>query len=227
MMRAAVAAILAATALPALAQTADLTAAQRAAIDRGEPVVVTRERAGSVWPEVTVYVFVAATPLEAAAVFTDYASQSSYIPSVRKSRVSRVIDPLTAEVDYTLSLPVVSDEDYTVRDHVSVDKAGHYRVDWTLVRASSTRATVGHALFATYANARTGATGTLLEYRNFVTPGGRLAGLGFIKSRSIRQVQETARAVAARVELQRRDGTAAKEVERLRSALSAGRARSL
>ena len=72
-----------------------------------------------------------------------------------------------------------------------------------LVRASSTRATVGHAIFSPYVNRRTKRTGTLLEYHNFVTPGSRLAGLPFIRSRSIQQIGETARALARQAEVER------------------------
>jgi len=98
---------------------------------------------------------------------------------------------------------VFPDEDYTVRDRISRACADGYRVDWTLVRASSTKATVGHALFTPYVNTRSRQVGTLLEYYNFVTPGSRLAGLPFIRNRSVHQITETARAVARQAETER------------------------
>lgn len=194
----------------------DLTAAQRAAIERGESVLRTRSQADSPWPAVTVFLFVHASPEEAAAVFLDYGLQQSYIPRVKRSNVSRVIDATTVEVDYVVEVPFVSDEEYTVRNRVTRDGANGLRVDWTLVRASSTKATVGHVRFAPYQNSRTERKGTLLEYHNFVTPGSRLAGLGFIKKRAMQQVEETARAVARRVESERKlEGAMAERVAKL------------
>lgn len=184
-------------------------------------MVLTRVHPTSPWPAVTVFLFVDSSPEEAAAVFVDYGLQRSYIPKVKRSTVSRVIDPATVEVDYVVELPIVSDEAYTVRDHLTRDGANGFRVDWTLVRAASTKATVGHARFAAYQNSRTRRSGTLLEYHNFVTPGSRLAGLGFIAKRAVRQVEETARAVAVRVEMERKqERTMADRVAKLRSSLA-------
>lgn len=199
----------------------ELTAAQRAAIDRGESVVVTHAHSGSPWPAVTVFLFVDASPEEAAAVFVDYALHRSYIPRVKRSTVSRVIDATTVEVDYSVKLPFLSDEQYTVRNHLTRDGANGFRVDWTLVRATSTKATVGHARFEPYENSRTGRNGTVLEYHNFVTPGSRLARFGFVTKRAVPQVEETARAVAGRVEMERKqERTMAERVANLRSALA-------
>lgn len=147
-----------------------------------------------------VYAYIEASPEKAAAVFADYESHALYIPGVIRSEVSKRIDDSTMEVDYTLSVPIVRDEDYTVRNHLTRDAAGVIRIDWTLVRATSTRATVGYARFASHVNSRTGKSGTMLEYYNFVTPGSRLAGIPFIRTRAISQVDETVRAIARRVE---------------------------
>jgi len=196
-------------------QAPALTPAQRAALEVGRTVVTTEQRPTSAWPAVTVYALIDATPEQAAAIFTDVESHTAYIPSVSKSRISRVIDSATMEVDYTLKVPVVSDEDYTVRDHVS-RSGDDYRVDWTLVRASSTRATVGHARFMPYTNTRTGRAGTLLEYHNFVTPGSRLAGMGFIRSRASAEVRETTESIVQRVEMMRGTATATRRLAELR-----------
>jgi hypothetical protein len=209
--------------LVAVAQSAvaTLTAAQLAAIDGGGRVVMTRDRPESSWPAVTVVAYIDATPEEAAAAFTDYERHSSYIPSVKYSRISRVIDATTAEVDYIVGLPIVRDERYTVRDRLSADDSGGFRLDWTLVRATSTKATVGHARFTPHTNARTGHAGALIEYHNFVTPGSRLASLGFIRTRAIRQVEETVRAIARQTEADlQRPGALNERVAALRAALA-------
>ena len=196
-------------------QAPTLTPAQRAALEVGRTVVTTEQRPSSAWPAVTVYAFIDATPELAAAIFTDVESHKSYIPSVTKSSISRVTDSATMEVDYTLKVPVVSDEDYTVRDHLS-RTGDSYRVDWTLVRASSTKGTVGHALFMPHTNARTGRAGTLLEYHNFVTPGSRLASIPLIRSRAVSEVRETTESVVKRVGAMRGTAAAARRLEEFR-----------
>jgi hypothetical protein len=162
-------------------------------------VIVTEVVAGSAWPRITVLQFVAGSPEESAAVFMDYARHASFVPNVLVSRVSRVVDPATQEVDYVLSVPIAPDEAYTVRNRVSstvparTGEPHAYRVEWTLVRATSTRSAQGEALFEPYRG------GTLFTYRNLVVPGGRIAGLGFIRRRAQQDVEATALAIATQV----------------------------
>ena len=168
----------------------------------------------------TIYVYSDAPPEDAAALFLDYEHHVAYIPALLRAKISRIVDKATTEVDYTVSVPVFPDEDYTVRNHIS-HPGTDYRVDWTLVRASSTRATVGHALFQPYVNRRTQRSGTLLEYYNFVTPGSKLAGLPFVRSRSLSQIRETAGAIAHQAELERgRDPEMRPRLTALRTAVA-------
>jgi hypothetical protein len=182
---------------------------------------ITREqRAESPWPAMTIVTFIRATPEEAAAIFTDYESHASFLPSTKLSRISRTVSPGDVEVEYVVALPIVSDERYTVRDRLSRDSAG-YRVDWTLVRASSTRATTGHARFTPMLDPKTGASGTRFEYHNFVTPGSRIASLGFIRNRALKEMEQTAAALAARIESERaKPDVLRARIAALRSALA-------
>jgi hypothetical protein len=170
---------------------------------------VTREqRPGSPWPAVTIVTFVRATPEEAAAIFTDYERHVAFVPSTKRSVVSKTHTPTDVEVDYVVALPVVSDEAYTVRDRLTRDSVpGGYRVDWTLVRASSTKATTGHARF-TPAVDSAGRPGTRFEYHNFVTPGSRMAKMGFIRKRALKEMEQTAAAFARRFESERKNSAA-------------------
>jgi hypothetical protein len=183
----------------ALSRAQSVTVEQRTAIDSGRQVVVAEKVSGSSWPRVTVYQFIASSAEEAAAVFADFERHASFLPNVKRSRVSRIVDSATMEVDYTLRVPIVKDESYTVRDHLTsaladtVTGARSYRVEWTLVRASSTKAADGEAVFEPYRD------GTLLTYRNLVVPGSRMAGLGFIRGRAQREVEGTVRAIAEQV----------------------------
>lgn len=176
---------------------------QRAILESGGRVVLTEDVAGSVWPRITVLQFVVGSPEESAAVFMDYSRHASFVPNVLLSRVSRVVDAATLEVDYVLSVPIAPDEAYTVRNRLSStipERAGDartYRVEWTLVRASSTKSAEGEARFEPYRG------GTLFTYRNLVVPGGRIAGLGFIRRKAQKDVEATAQAIAAQVASQR------------------------
>lgn len=189
----------------------------------GAQDTVREQRAGSPWPAVTIVTYVDATPEEAAAVFIDYARHTEFIPSTKLSRISKVHSAADVEVDYIVALPIVSDEEYTVRDRLSRDSAG-YRVDWTLVRASSTKGTVGHARFTPATNPKTGRPGTRFEYHNFVTPGSRIAGMGFIRNRALKEMEQTAAAFARRFEQVRADSAAMRPlVASLRAALAASK----
>jgi hypothetical protein len=189
----------------------------------GAQDIVREQRPTSPWPAVTIVTYVEATPEEAAAIFTDYPRHIEFIPSTRLSRVSRVHSPSDVEVDYVVALPIVSDEEYTVRDRLSRDSAG-YRVDWTLVRASSTKGTVGHARFTPAINPNTGRPATRFEYHNFVTPGSRIAGMGFIRSRALREMEQTAAAFAKRFESERANRAAMDaRIAALRSALASSK----
>jgi len=163
---------------------------------RPEPGVV----AGLPWPAVDVYQYIDARPEQAAAVFIDYGLHRTYIPGVRESRVSAIVDPSTVEVDYVVAVPIVSDERYTIRNHVCTCHGGaSYGVDWTHVRAGSTKATIGHVRFDQHVDARLGKRGTVMAYSNVVTPGSRLANLGLVKARATQQMRETAGAIVRRV----------------------------
>src|SRR5919201_317961 len=126
----------------------ELSPAQQAVVDSGGQVFSTKKLEGSPWPAAFVYQYIDATPEEAAAVFTDYERHATFAPKLKRSKISRVIDPRTVEVDFELNVPLVKDERYTTRHVLSTyDGGASYRVDWTLVRASSTKANVGHVRF--------------------------------------------------------------------------------
>ena len=83
-------ALLLAAAPHAEAQAADdLTAEQRRTIDEGRVVFVTTDVPTSAWPRACVYQRIDATPEEAAAVFTNYERQLTYIPNLKQATISR------------------------------------------------------------------------------------------------------------------------------------------
>jgi hypothetical protein len=181
----------------------ELSAADSVVIEAGRQLVTVEKVEGSKWPRVTVRQYIDASPEEAAAVFADFERHVRFLPNVRRSTISRVLDSATVEVDYVLDVPLVSDESYTVRDRLTSEvldgpaPVRSYQVAWSLVRASSTKAADGAALFTPYRN------GTLMTYRNLVVPGSRLAGLPFVRGRAQREVEATVRAIIAEVARER------------------------
>jgi hypothetical protein len=179
----------------------ELSADQKLLIESGGQVFITMDVAGFPWPRVYIYQYIDATPEDAAAVFTDYERHKSFIPNLKTSTVSQVVDRVTAEVDYVLRIPLFADERYTVRDQLSsYDDGTSYEVRWTLVRASSTRGSEGNLRFEPYQNERLQRQGTLMSYYNFITPGSRLAGIGFIKRKGLQQLRDTAHAIVRQVQ---------------------------
>jgi hypothetical protein len=193
----------------------ELTPEQKTAVQNGQQVFFTRDAEGSAWPKAYLFQRIDATPEEAAAVFSDYELQKTYIPGLLKSQISKRISKTVTEVDYTLEVPVFADEHYTVRDTLgSYDNGDSFRIDWTLVRASSTKATVGNARFE-----RLG-TGTLMAYYNFVTPGAAFAGA--VRGKAMKQVQETGKAIVRQIEKERRENQPLlqRQIQALRAALA-------
>ncbi len=194
-------ALLSLVAVPCEAQAlAELTAAQRQSIAEGGQVFLTSPGGASPWPRACVYQRIEARPDEAAAVFIDYERHRTYIPDLRKSSITRVVDAATVEVDYTLAVPVVADEHYTLRDQLSAGADGSYRVVWSLVRATSTKATDGSVRFEPYRDSLPERERTLMAHCNLVTPGSRLARLPFVRSRAFAQLRDAARAIVTEIE---------------------------
>jgi hypothetical protein len=187
----------------ALASTADssaaaydeLSPAELQKIQKGDQVVHLQDVDGSVWPKITVYQRAEATPEELTAVFHDYSMHKQIFDRITRSTVSRVIDPATVEVDYTLSLGGIPgfslpDENYTTRDHVAISTPGSYRVDWAKVKADNIPNIEG--LY----RAEPLGTGSIIAYYNFIVPYN--PGLAkFIVKLAIKQVRDTVSALAA------------------------------
>lgn len=183
---------------------ASLTGTELRAIDDGQLLVREQRVPNSAWPRVTIRKYIAASPLEAAAVFADYERHAAYLPGLKRASIASRPAPAVAEVAYVLDVPLFPDEAYTVRDSASRNDDGpSYRVDWTMVRARSTRAIVGSARFEPHRNERTGVDGTLLTYDNLVIPGQALAAP--LRGRALKQVRETVAALAEEIGRVRRD----------------------
>lgn len=193
----------------------ELTAEQQRAVQNGEQVFLTEEVPGATWPKVTIYQRIEAAPEESAAVFADYELQSSYVPKLKKSKIRSRVDKTTTLVDYVLDLPwPLSDENYTLQNKVSrYDGVASFRVDWSLVRADTTRASVGSVQFE-----RLGGV-AIVRYYSFIAPC-PVRG-PWITDYALSQMRSAAAAIVEQVETEKRVDPARldRQLDALRGAL--------
>ncbi len=169
-------------------------------LDRGQQVMLTQGAQGP-WPKAWVYRVIDAQPEQVAAVFWDFSSHKNFYPSVIKSDISARPSALITEVDYGVSVPVLADEFYTVRDVLSAyEEGGHaYKIEWSKVRANSTRHIEGYILIEAFRGK------TLIEYYNYVIPGSGLAGFPGVRGRAMGQLASTVTALGTETERRRRE----------------------
>lgn len=170
------------------------------------------------WPVCYVYKRIDATPKEAAAAFSDYELQLSYIPNATLVKISKVYSKVEKDVDYQLNLPMgIGKEVYTARDLLSGDlKQNQFKVSWTIYPTNSIKLANGEARFEEMG------TGTILAYRNFIFPTRFGAGLGWVVEKAKKQVSESVVAIAKQVEHEKVNQAELleKQVQALEEALS-------
>jgi len=190
-----------------------LTADQLRLVETGRDVVLTDPVDGNPWPRARIYRIVRASPEEVTAVFFDYDGATSFVPSLLQSNITHRIDAKTMDVDYKVDVPILPDESYTCRNSLRPIDEGAYRIDWKLLKATTTRASVGCLRVEPYKDR------AILCYENFVTPGSKMAGL--LVNQAIDQMRETVRALALQVEKSstKRTVELTRQVDQLRSAL--------
>ena len=225
-MKAPIAAALTALAVTLLAMGAfadvfsKLSSDSQAKLGRGEMVVRTQDMSGSNWPAVTLYQLVDATPEEAVAVFTDYASQAGYLGDC--CGVVRAVvndpavggDPRVQRVLYEIKVPVFANDQYELVETLSQGEGGTYSVSWRKVgNAGRTDNIIGRAYFEPHGN------GTLFLYDNFIKM--TAFGSGLFAGQALEKTKTTVDAMARRMEqLHERGGPDLQaNLARLRAAL--------
>jgi hypothetical protein len=192
----------------------ELTPAQQQDVLAGKVVLITEDVDGAPWPKMNIYHVVKSTAEEAMAVSFDYELRTKYTPELTYAKISTVIDPRTADVDYTLELPVLGPENFTLWQQVSTYGDGQsYRLDWHLVRADRTKRSEGFSRIETLGDQ------AIFAVTSFIDPGNPLARL--IKGQAIKQTEDAAQGFAEQVEqeLAQQQDTLQAQIARLRSAL--------
>jgi hypothetical protein len=187
-------------AVAAGAQSLPLNAEQRERFERGEPVQILTTLADSPWPRSTVYQFIEATPEQSAAVLSDYALQSKYIPKVKMSHILSTKKGET-DVKYIFSIPIYPDEHSVSRQRV-VSSGGEYRVEWHTVVDSAAKASVtkGSATFQPWTSKGNGRAGTLMIHDQSVVPASIFARVPMVRNKAIEASRDAAAAIRKQVE---------------------------
>lgn len=188
----------------------DLSAADAGRVRGGGQVVVAKDVVGKPWPLVTVYQKVDASPEETMAVFFDYNNAVDYVPNCLKSEITQRIDARTFDVDYTVDVPILSDEEYTVRNQLSDEGNGGLKVEWRVLRATSIKSSEGSLVVEPLGS------GSVLRYQNIVEPSSIAAPL--LKGVAVGQMSEMVEALVERVDSRGAAGLA-EPVRLMRSAL--------
>ncbi|MEO6846133.1 MAG: SRPBCC family protein [Chthoniobacterales bacterium] len=167
----------------------DLTTAQKKQLASGQSVQVVKTIPGAIWPKVTIYNVVDATPQQVYNLFTDYASAPSYTPNMISAKVIATPDANTKDVRYTVKFPVLSKVSYTVRNFYS-QKGGSYEVKWQLLESPLAKESTGSLRVDPYEDGQ-----SLLRYSNHVVPSTRLAA--GLKGQALSEAQKTVNAITA------------------------------
>jgi hypothetical protein len=200
-----------------------LTPEQRALVDQGKTVQILEPVETSPWPRSVVFQFIDATPAECAAVLSDYALQSSYIPRMRSSRIVARRGANETDVEYVIDIPVFPDEKSISRQRVRSTGAG-YTIEWHTVADSqaSGSMTTGAATFIEMTGGRLGRAGTLMVHDQTVVPASLFAKVPYVRNKGIESSRAAALAIAHQVELERRHKPEliARQMAHLRAALA-------
>jgi hypothetical protein len=196
----------------------ELTPSQQQDVLAGKVVLTTEDVQGAPWPRMYVYKTVQSTAEQAMAVSFDYELRTKYTPELTYAKISNVIDPRTMDVDYTLQLPVLGPENFTLWQQISTyDGGASYRMDWNLVRADRTKKSEGFSRIETLG------TQAIFAVTSFIDPGNPLASV--IKGQAIKQTSDAANGFAVQVqnEIAQDPASLDAQIARLRAAL--GRAK--
>ena len=187
-------------------------------IKNGAQVPIFTDRAGSPWPEATIYQRVDSNPDEAAAVFYDFERHTKFIPGVVEAKIQAGGNGKDlVEVAYALSVPMYGKQHYTVMNKLSTEDAGKsYRIEWTFIKADSSIQNIqGNVKFEPFG------TGTLMIYTNTITPSSSVPTWKFIIDRAKENIKGAAKSIVEQTNKEKiyQNDFLQQQVEKLREAL--------
>ncbi len=173
----------------------ELNPAQLAIVRDGGRVMITSTTSGQPWPSVKVYQIIAALPEPVIAVFFDYETAHTYVPHVLQSTITKRVNSRICDIYYRMSIPLMPEEKYTVRNSLRTLPGGIYEIDWKLLQATTTRISEGSFRIQAY-----GKKQSIFCYSNLVVPGSRMAIV--LRGLALEQVQKNIDALITQVDKQ-------------------------
>jgi carbon monoxide dehydrogenase subunit G len=172
---------------------AELNQTELVKVANKELIIHSKEVAKCPWPELTVFALIDASPVEAAAVFSNYEDQKKYIPDLVKSDPARRVAQNETIVNFEMRLPwPLANSRYSTGNIFNRLENDKYEICWYLVESDSLIDSKGTVQFIPYGNK------TLLKYQAFVHPGSRLASI--FSSRAKATITKTVQAIVSYIE---------------------------
>jgi hypothetical protein len=192
----------------------ELSSQQQASVQNGQQVFLKNDLSDSSWPEMKVYQRIDSTPEEAAALLWNVKLAPTFMTDVQVTQITKENSPSSMNVLYTVTMPIVGSDTYTVTETVSqYDNGGSYEIVWHKFDSKSAKSIDVVIRFETLG------TGTLLAYDSQVVPDSFFAGMieGSIESK----LQNTVSQALGQMQKERTSKTDLlnSQVEALRTAL--------
>jgi hypothetical protein len=177
----------------AMTPSAELTQTELAKLTNKELIIHSKEIPKCPWPEMTVFTLIDVSPVEAAALFSNYQDHKTYIPDLIKSDPARKLADNETIVDFEMRLPwPLANSKYSTGNVFSRLDNNQYEICWYLVESDSLIDSKGTVQFIPYG------TKTLLKYQSFIHPDSKLASVFSSKVKS--GVTKTVQAIVTYIE---------------------------
>ena len=173
--------------------SAEISQTELAKLTNKELVIHSKEIRGCPWPEITVFALIDASPVEAAALFSNYQDHKKYIPDLIKSDPVRKIAENEIIVDFEMRLPwPLANSKYSTGNVFNRLDNNEYEIRWYLVESDSLIDSKGTVQFIPYGKK------TLLKYQSLIHPDSRLASVFSSKAKS--GITKTVQAIVTYIE---------------------------
>jgi hypothetical protein len=171
-----------------------LNANELSIIDNDSQVFKTKAVKDAVWPRITIYQKIAATPLEAIALFLALDNQKNYVPNLIVSDPVKHISAVEVHTKYVMDMPwPIPDSDYIHGSVLEKTCKNCYGAYWYLVKSNSAEEVSGRVDFIPYKS------GSLMRYESFIVPSSVFAS--FVKASMFKDVKHTLSSIKEHIEI--------------------------
>jgi hypothetical protein len=171
----------------------ELTQAERAKLTNRELIIHSKEIPKRPWPEITIFALIDILPVEAAALFSHYQDQKTYIPDLIKSDPVKKISENEIIVDFEMHTPwPLANSKYSTGNVFKKLENNGYEISWYLVKSDSLIDSKGMVQFIPYEKI------TLMKYKSLIYPDSKFASIFSSKAES--GMSKTVQAIVTYIE---------------------------